>query len=68
MSRVDTTILPVRRNVMGDVCGCFARACEVSGDNEEIDDPMQRRDRGELRRHHEANRPARTHPRQSLGR
>ena len=45
---------PTWRNVMGDLRGCFTRACEVSGDNEEIDDPMRRRDRGELRRHHEA--------------
>ena len=30
--------------------GRFTRACEVSGDNEEIDDPVRRRDRCELRR------------------
>ena len=40
--------------MLRDMRGSFTRACEVSGDNEEIDDPMRRRDRCELRRHHEA--------------
>ena len=40
--------------MLRDLRGCFTGACTVSGDNEEIDDPMRRRDLGELRRHHEA--------------
>ena len=45
---------PVRCDVLRDVRGSFTSACEVSGNIEEIDDPTRRRDRCELRRHHEA--------------
>ena len=56
---------PVRCDVLRGMRGSFTRACEVSGDNEEIDDPVRRRDRGELRRHHEATDGA--HPSAILG-
>ena len=52
INRVDMKILTVLR--LREMRGRFTRACEVSGDNEEIDDPTRRRDRCELRRHHEA--------------
>ena len=40
--------------MLRDLRGSFTRTCKVSRDNEEMDDPMRRRDRGELQRHHEA--------------
>ena len=41
----------VRCNVLRDTRGSLTRACEVSGNNEEIDDPILRRDLCEARTH-----------------